>query len=81
MDRPLYRCILCAPQIRLLIQSIIYVIHRKVMLIPKPWLNKSTPVSFMQITKWFIRVKGSVTVRNIFVYCRFMSLFAKNVLG
>ena len=26
-------------------------------------------------------VKGSVTVRYIFVYCRFMSLFAKNLLG
>ena len=26
-------------------------------------------------------IKVSVTVRYIFVYCRFMSLFAKNLLG
>ena len=26
-------------------------------------------------------IKDSVTVRYIFVYCRFMSLFAKNLLG
>ena len=26
-------------------------------------------------------VKGSVTVRYIFAYCQFMSLFAKNLLG
>ena len=29
----------------------------------------------------YVHLKGSVTVRYIFVYCRFMSLFAKNLLG